>query len=289
MIAVIIATKGRVEILVATLKSIWLQTQAVEVYLAVASVADSLADNRVTVVLSPPGSSSQRNQAIRQVPPDVEYIAFFDDDVELHPSYLRNAIAYLERNPEVVAVSGKMLVDGGISRAAARKVIEEDRTWMHEPCLRDRGPYHLLYGCNMVARSAPLRATMFDENLPGFGYNEDYDLSIRLKEFGRVGRLNNCVGVHLQVLTGRVCGRVFGYAFMANNWYLLRKGVCHVPPPWSYVRFVAIIVFKRMFNNLRSALSGQLERDPWGQLHGNLLALCDILRGRCSPMRILEF
>jgi GT2 family glycosyltransferase len=121
MIAVIIATKGRVEILVETLKSIWRQTQAVEVYLAVASVADSLADNRVTVVLSPPGSSSQRNQAIRQVPPDVEYIAFFDDDVELHPSYLRNAIAYLERNPEVVAVSGKMLVDGvSLARRPAR-------------------------------------------------------------------------------------------------------------------------------------------------------------------------
>jgi GT2 family glycosyltransferase len=288
MIAVIIATKGRLGILAETLESIWRQTQAVEVYVAVASVADAPVDDRVRVVLSASGSSVQRNAAIRRISPEVKYVAFFDDDVELHRSYLDNAIAFLEGNSGVVAVSGNMIADGYTSREQARKIIEADRTWMDEPWLRDRGPHHLLYGCNMVVRSGALRKTMFDENLPGFAYNEDYDLSIRLKKFGGVGRLNNCVGVHLQVLTGRVCGRVFGYAFIANNWYLLQKGVCHVPAPWSYVRFALIIVLKRMYNNLRSALSGQLERDPWGQLNGNLIALSDILRGRCSPMRIMD-
>ena len=75
---------------------------------------------------------------------------------------------------------------------------------------------------------------------------------------------------------------------VANNWYFLQKGVCHLASPWSYVRFVVIIVLKRLLINLRSALSGQVQRDPWGQLQGNLLALVDIVCGRSSPSRILE-
>ena len=181
-----------------------------------------------------------------------------------------------------------MLADGNISREAARALLDQDATWMSDPSLRDRGPHHVLYACNAVIRAGPLRETLFDENLPLYSYGEDYDLSLRLKKFGPVGRLSNAVGVHLQSQAARVSGKRYGYAMIANNWYFLQKGVCHIATPWSYVRFVLIIVLKRLCINLRNAFSGQLQRDPWGQIQGNLLALVDIICGRSSPKRILD-
>jgi GT2 family glycosyltransferase len=291
-IAIIIATKDRPKILAETLDSIRRQTwRGARVYISVSSLKDAALGNsaeEVTVLVGPPGGSAQRNTAIRQVPQDVHYMAFFDDDVELHPSYLKNAVSFLEKNSDVVGISGMMIADGNISRETALALLEQDTTWTGDPLLRDRGPHHILYACNAVVRSGPLRETLFDENLPLYSYGEDYDLSLRLKKFGRVGRLSNAVGVHLQTQSARVSGKRYGYAMIANNWYFIQKGVCHLAAPWSYVRFVLIIVLRRLYINLRSALSGQVQRDPWGQIQGNLVALMDIIRGRSSPNRILD-
>jgi GT2 family glycosyltransferase len=290
--AVVIATKDRPEILEETLQSIYRQTHlATAIYVSVSSLADAPAVNSrngVIVLVGSVGGSAQRNTAIHQAPSDVQYIAFFDDDVELHPSYLEHAVDFLERNADVVAISGVMLVDGNISRESARLLLEHDQSWMTAPFLKDRGRHHILYACNAVIRAGPLRETLFDENLPLYSYGEDYDLSLRLKKFGRVGRLSNAIGVHLQTQTARVSGKRYGYAMIANNWYFLQKGVSHLASPWNYIRFVLIIVLTRLFINLRNALSGKLQRDPWGQLQGNLLALIDILCGRSSPKRILD-
>ncbi len=291
--AIIIATKARPKILAETLRSVSRQTQpAARVYVSVSSLQDVPSDypaGEVTVLVTPPGGSAQRNAAIRQVPPDVEFIAFFDDDMEIHPSYLQNAVTFLEKNPDVAGLSGVLLADGNISREAAQALVEQDSTWAGEASLRDRGSHHVLYGCNAVVRSGPLRQTMFDENLPLYSYGEDYDLSLRLKKFGRIGRLSNAVAVHLQTLAARVSGKRYGYAIVANNWYFLRKGVSHLPAPWSYLRFVLVIVLKQLWINLRNVFSGQMQRDPWGQIQGNLLAVIDILRRRSSPGRILDF
>jgi GT2 family glycosyltransferase len=289
--AIIIATKDRSEILAETVQSIRRQTRPAHIYVSVSSLKHALAGDDaagVTIFVGPPGGSAQRNTAIRQVPLDVQYMAFFDDDMELHPSYLQNAINFLEKNSDVVAISGMLLADGDISREAARALVERDTTWTTDPSLRDRGPHHLLYACNAVVRSGPLRQTLFDENLPLYSYGEDYELSLRLKKFGKVGRLSNAVGVHLQTQAARVSGKRYGYAMVANNWYFIRKGVCHLAAPWSYVRFLLVIVLKRLCFNFRDALSGRLQRDPWGQIRGNLLALVDIICGRSSPRRILE-
>jgi GT2 family glycosyltransferase len=289
--AIIIATKNRPKILTETLRSLERQMRPGDyVYVSVSCLEDAPGGEfagKIIVLVGPAGGSAQRNTAIRQVPLDVEYIAFFDDDVELHPSYLECAVSFLEQHPDVVAISGNMVADGNISREEARVLIEQDVTWMRNGSLRDHGPHHILYACNAVVRAQPLRETMFDENLPLYSYGEDYDLSLRLKKFGRVGRLSNAVGVHLQTQTARVSGKRFGYAMVANSWYFIRKGVSHVAPPWSYIRFV-VLVLRRLFLNLVHALCGEVQRDPWGQVEGNLLALADIISGRSSPKRILD-
>jgi GT2 family glycosyltransferase len=291
-IAIIIATKDRPKILADTLKSIDQQTRrAGRIYVSVSSLEDAPPGESaqgVIVLVGSPGGSAQRNTAIRQLPPEVKYIAFFDDDVEIHPSYLEKAVSFLEKNPDVVAISGIMLADGDISREAARALLEQDTTWKRNPCLQDSGPHHVLYACNAVVKAGPLRETLFDENLPLYSYGEDYELSLRLKKFGRVGRLSNAVGVHLQTQAARISGKRYGYAVIANNWYFLQKGVCHLAAPWSYVRFILVVVLRPLWINLRRAFSGQLQQDPWGQLQGNLLAVVDIICGRSSPHRILD-
>jgi GT2 family glycosyltransferase len=290
--AIIIATKDRPEILGETLRSIRRQTRpAAHIYLSVSSPKDAPAGTSatgITVLVGPPGGSAQRNTAIRKVPLNARYIAFFDDDIELHPTYLENAVSFLEKNQDVVAISGVMLADGNISRAAARALLEHDGSWMSDPSLQDKGRHHVLYACNAVIRRDSLRETLFDENLPLHSYGEDYELSLRLKRFGRVGRLSSAVGVHLKTQAARVSGRQYGYAMVANNWYFIQKGVCHLGAPWSYVRFVLVIVLKRLCINLGNAFSGRSQRDPWGQIQGNLLALVDIICGRSSPSRILD-
>jgi GT2 family glycosyltransferase len=289
--AIIIATKNRPKILTETLRSIEQQTQTGDpVYISVSCLEDGPEGEvaqEVVVVVGPPGGSAQRNTAIRQVPLDVEYVAFFDDDVELHPSYLKHAVSFLEENPDVVAISGQMIADGNISREAARALLNQDQSWMSDPHLRDHGPHHILYACNAVIRASALRETMFDENLPLYSYGEDYDLSMRLKRIGRVGRLSNAIGVHLQTQAARISGMRYGYAMIANNWYFIQKGVTHIAAPWNYLRFIVIVV-NRLTVNFRSALSGEVQRDPWGQIKGNLLAVADILSGRSSPKRILD-
>ena len=292
-LAIVIATKARPKILAETLDSIQRQTRpAARIYVSVTSPEDvppgDLALQGVTVLTGSIGGSAQRNTAIRQASAEIKYFAFFDDDMEIHPSYLRNAVAFLEENPDVVAISGNMLADGNISREGARELVEKDNIWAGSAALRDHGPHHILYACNAVIRAEPLRQTLFDENLPLYSYGEDYALSLQLKAYGRVGRLSNAVGVHLQTQASRVSGKRYGYAMVANNWYFIKKGVCHLAAPWSYLRFVLVVVLKRLFINLRDAVSGKLQRDPWGQIQGNLLAVFDVISGRSSPQRILE-
>ena len=291
-IAIIIATKARPRVLAETLQSLSRQTRpAAYIYASVSSLEDApsgVVDPGIIVLVGSPGGSAQRNTAIRHVPTEVQYIAFFDDDVEIHPSYLDHAVSFLEKNPDVVALSGIMLADGNISRDEACALLEHDTTWMSGAWLRDRGPHHVLYACNAIVRAEPMRQTLFDENLPLYSYGEDYELSLRLKKFGRVGRLSNAVGVHLQTPAARVSGKRYGYALVANNWYFIKKGVCHLAAPWSYVRFVLIVVLRRLCINLGNVLSGKLQRDPWGQIQGNLLAVVDIICGRSSPQRILD-
>jgi GT2 family glycosyltransferase len=291
-IAIIIATKARPEILADTLQSIKRQTwPATQVYVSVSSLEDVPSKEfteGIVVLVGPPGGSTQRNTAIRQVPAEVQYIAFFDDDVEIHRSYLEHAVGFLEKNPDVAALSGTMLADGNVSREEALTLLEHDTTWMSAAWLRDRGPHHILYACNAVVRAEFMRRTLFDENLPLYSYGEDYELSMRLKKLGRVGRLSNAVGVHLKTQSARVSGKRYGYAMVANNWYFLKKGVCHLADPWGYVRFVLIVVLRRLCINVGNLLFGRLQRDPWGQIQGNLLAVVDIICGRSSPQRILE-
>jgi GT2 family glycosyltransferase len=250
-----------------------------------------IAADHVRTVVGPLGASVQRNKAIEAIPLTVDYVAFFDDDVELRPDYLRTAIAFLRANAAVVGFSGHVLANGGgVTREEARRLIAD-----YQPARDFRGQFtssgrdHILHGCNMVVRRRVLEYENFDENLPLYSYAEDYDLSVRLERYGLIGRFTGCIGVHLETAGGRVREDMRGYSLVANNYYFLQKGTAHLPWPLAGIRFWLVCVLKPACRCLWRIFQRDQTRDWSGQLKGIFIAIKDIVVGRSRPDRIKEF
>jgi polysaccharide biosynthesis transport protein len=195
----------------------------------------------------------------------------------------------LNANTAIIGISGHVVANGGISREEAKAMIAACQPAV-TPRGRfySRGKHHILYGCNMVIRRSVLNYELFDENLPFYAFGEDYDLSIRLQHYGLIGRFDGCIGVHLETPGGRVREELRGYSFIANNWYFLKKGVMHLPLRMAWTRFWLICVGKSILITLSHLLKRDRSLDWKGRLKGHLLAVRDILTGRCHPERIKE-
>ena len=292
-ISAVIASKGRPDLVRETIESLQQQTlKPKEIIVVVPSMEDLPAKqwgDEVQYIIGPLGLTSQRNKGIEAIPATVPYVGYFDDDFELKADYLEQAVAFMNANVSVMGISGHLLASGGITRQEAKKLIASYRP-EENPRGRflSQGKHHILYGCNMIIRRAVLNYETFDENLPFYSYGEDYDLSIRLEHYGLVGRFDGCVGVHLETPGGRVREELRGYSFVANNWYFLKKGVRHLPFLKAWTRFWLVCFGKSAWSSLWNLLKGDRSLDWSGRLKGHLLALKDILLGRCHPRRIKE-
>ena len=290
-ISVVIASKGRPDFVRETIESLQRQTlKPREIIIVVPSIEDLPAKewgDDVQYIVGPLGLTSQRNKGIRAIPITVPYVGCFDDDFELKPDYLEQAVAFMNANVSVMGISGRLLASGYINREEARKLIASYKPRQNpRGTFFSQGKHHILYGCNMVIRRAVLSYETFDENLPLYSYGEDYDLSIRLERYGRVGRFEGCVGVHLETAGGRVQEVQRGYSLVANNWYFLKKGVMHRPLVVAWIRFWLVCVGKSLWQSLWNQLKGDRSLDWSGRVKGHLLALKDIFLGRCHPRRI---
>ncbi|MCH9683339.1 MAG: glycosyltransferase [Deltaproteobacteria bacterium] len=58
--------------------------------------------------LSPSRGRNEGYAALRRMLPDVRYVQFLDGDCELHPGWLQHAVDYLEANPKVAVVAGRL-------------------------------------------------------------------------------------------------------------------------------------------------------------------------------------
>jgi GT2 family glycosyltransferase len=290
-ISVVIASKGRPDFVSETIENLGRQTLKPKEIIIVVPSKEDLPTKRwgddVRYIIGPLGLTVQRNKGIEAISNTVTYIGFFDDDFELKADYLEQAVAFMNANASVVGISGRILVDGGISRNEAKKLIASYKPGVNpRGMFYSQGKHHILYGCNMIIRRAVLTYETFDENLPFYSYGEDYDLSIRLEQYGIIGRFAGCVGVHLETPGGRVREVLRGYSFVANNWYFLKKGVMHLPRLKAWVRFWVICFGKSTLTSVWNLLKGDRSLDWGGRLKGQLLALKDIFQDRCHPGRI---
>ena len=290
--AVVIASKGRPEVLRETLGSVLAIRGEPQIVIVVPDAADLCgeisAEPRIRTIVGPSGATVQRNAGIAALDLDaLELVVFFDDDVEVHPEYLTRLGALLDAHPDIVGGSGHALRDGDISREEARAEVSR---WQPsgEDFFRTEGKHWVLYGCNMFMRASALKEVRFDENLPSFAFAEDYEISIRLRRIGSVGRFNNAVCVHLRTPGGRVNLRRVSYAMIANNLYFLRKGSVHLPRGRAILRFLYLAFFFIPFVEFVRRSRGAPWREKLRWWEGCVRAWLDMLLGRCSPSRILR-
>lgn len=298
----IICSVGRAQVLHETVLSVLRQEKSFDkVLLCVVKEDDVLQETRmltgVEVLISPrKGLCAQRNYAIESLSDRIDrsLVCFFDDDVELERRFFSDVSRFMRSAEDVVAFSCKVIADGGIDRRSARVEMEMSRA-DESDSFRNTGKHWILYGCNMVIRGETLRKCPFNEELPLYSYGEDYDISIRLARFGKVGRFEGARLIHLKHEGGRVSEFRRGYSMVANNLHFLKSGVCHVPVSLGYVRLVVVIVLKEGACDLLQGVrqwvcgGGSLGMDFLGRLKGRAYAVRDILMGRCHPGRILEF
>jgi hypothetical protein len=297
---VIIATKGRPRETARLLDYLAVQTlPATRIYICGTGPADiELAgqhplalDGTVRAFVSDQmGSTWQRNAASRHMLADggdQDFAAFFDDDFVPAADWLARCADYFSAMPDVATLTGQVLADGvrqaSLSYEDADAYIAgarpAEKHWASGDAVRD---ISAVYGCNMAARLNVVRECPFDERLPLYAWQEDRDFTGQVLKYGRAIYAPNCRGVHLGVKAGRTSGLRFGYSQVANPIYLSGKKTM---TPRVAARFVGRALAS---NTIKTVLRRTALFDYPGRLRGNVMALADLVRGRCIPERILD-
>ncbi len=282
-IVVVIATVGRPAIAGAALARFSRLARPPHHILVVGAAAEDAPEalSSARYVVAPKkGSAAQRNHALDLIGANADVVVFVDDDYAPAPGFVEGVERLFSTHPDVVAASGHLIADGinrgGFTFEQADAFIAPYRA--ARPWLKAATG---TYGCNMAFRLSAAPHLRFDENLPLYGWLEDTDFSARYARYGRVARTNHFAGVHLGATSGRPSGVRLGYSQIANPLYLLRKGT-------ASPRFALMLASRNVLANLARSLRPEPHIDRRGRLRGNLLALADMLRGRCAPRRILD-
>lgn len=288
-IVVAIATTGRAAVLCETLTELRRQSRRPDL-VAICPAQDGDIDHGfldtfdlpVTLSRSMTGACAQRNALLRDMP-DVDIVLFLDDDFFPAPDYLERLEALFATHPDVVLATGALIADGatgpGFNATQARDLIG-----MTSPNQSERiAETFSGYGCNMAVRWSALarHEVRFDENLPLYSWAEDVEFSRQVARYGRLVKADALRGVHLACKRGRTSDLRLGYSQIANQVYLTRKGV--IP-----ARLAILHAGRNLLANLRGMVRSETYVDRRGRLLGNLYGLVDLVRGRSSPLRILE-
>jgi GT2 family glycosyltransferase len=192
-----------------------------------------------------------------------------------------------------MGLSAETLIGGRmVTREEARATLSGFKpVQVDELSIRSTGKHWICHGCNMIFRASLFEQELFDENLPLYSYAEDYDFSIRAARHGIVGRVAGVGFVHLEHSSGRVSEKRRGYSMVANNYYFLKKGVCHLSRWKGYIRFWLVIVLKETLLDTLSSLTPihRAEMDYRGRAIGRLMAIKDLFLRRSSPLEILNY
>ncbi|WP_104992586.1 glycosyltransferase family 2 protein [Deinococcus sp. NW-56] len=292
-LSVVIVSKGRPTILAGTLASLDRQTRAPdELLLVVTGEADLPQGVRerpdLRLLFSAPGIPRQRNHALDHLSPQSEAVVFLDDDVELAQDYLRRTEGFLVTHPGVAGFSAVPILDraeeGLLPRERAREVL---RTWSAPP--PPVRPRLGLYGCNMVARTAPAQSTRFDERLALYAYLEDLDFGSRLSRWGQTVDYSGARLIHLSTPSGRMSETRLGFAQVMNPVYLWASK--RAIPGTECLRLIGLSLGLNVLSLLgidRRLRITHAATDRRERLRGNLAALRLLGRGVIDPAAVRD-
>ena len=248
---------------------------------------------QVSLILSEKaGLTAQRNRGVEELRRSSlvggipRCVVFFDDDFRPDGSWLRLASEAFQHDPDLAGLTGQVLADGincdAIGEAEAAAILAGEvpsrRHWSSGTTSRT---VESLYGCNMAVTSAVAAVCRFDEALPLYGWQEDCDFTGQVRRLGQTRIVPECQGVHLGVKSARTSGLRLGYSQIANPIRIYQR------KNMTRLRLVRFLSRALVANTIRT-LSGRQTVDYRGRLNGNTLALLDLMRGDCSPGRILD-
>jgi hypothetical protein len=253
-------------------------------------IPDLPPDILTKIVLGPPGLPAQRNRALTIVPPDADYVVFFDDDFVPSRLWIERMQEFFASRSDAVGVTGHVLADG--ARMTTGSIAWTDGLSLVEKAdgsappigtaRFERRPGRWMYGCNMAYRWEKIRGLTFDERLVLYGWLEDLDFAVRAVNYNGAAYWTDALwGVHLAIKAGRTSGIRYGYSQFVNPWYLVRKGV--LAPAVAAGFFI-----RAMSTNAIRCIIHDSQIDRVGRLKGNLIALSDIISGSWKPERAAE-
>jgi hypothetical protein len=278
-----LATRGRpveVQRIVERLRQQTLRPQAIVVACVdQGDVGELEESDDLTIALGPAGLARQRNRVLANLPPDSEFVVFFDDDFWPRRDWLGVVVEAFRRDPALACVTGNVVADGilgpGLSYAAAQRAVDGDPSVLPQWRIDGYSPY----GCNMAFRRSAVEELRFDERLVLYGWLEDLDFGARVaRRRGRLVKLGAAIGAHLGVKGGRVSGRRLGYSQIMNPFYMRRKGTLSA-------RGALRRVLRNVCANAVKSLWPEPYVDRRGRLVGNFIAVGDLALGRCTPER----
>lgn len=284
-VAVILASARRPELLGDVIADLGRQTRAD--FTLVVSVPDrgSLPPEPLpggTLVVHDSGLAAQRNAALAAVR-DATHVFCFDDDAVIRADYLERALSFFDTHPDVVGLTGRVLLDGAVGDEVTRE--EADRALaasIAQPVAASWARSRELYGCNFAFRPPLVAGERFDGRLPLYSWLEDHDFARRLMRHGVLARVADCVIVHRGVKSGgRMAHRRLGYSQVMNPAYLHHVGSF---PLWLTV----YETLPRVVKNVARALGGPEAGWRRERLRGNVDAALDLARRRFTPERILH-
>ncbi len=294
-LGVIIATVGRKEIVQQTIFALAARKTVPSVVVIVGADQNDLpplpADLpfQVQPLLAPvKGSAIQRNFGIRHLSPSVEFVAFLDDDMEVHDDYCAEVEKVFRTAPEVAGFSGCILANGDIDRASARRLLDNHQIPSGMPVFGfypKRWPG--FYGCAMNVRRRWLDIEQFDERLPLYAVGEDCEIGFRLSRHGDVGGSARCPVVHLATRSGRISEVGVGYAQIINYLYYANKGI-GFPKVSTYFEKLFRLPLVNLFFSMFPSRDQKNSVDRKGRFRGNVLALCDVARWKIDPMNLVQ-
>lgn len=235
-----------------------------------------------TLVVHDRGAAAQRNAGLAAVP-DATHVFFFDDDAVVREDYLERGVAFFDAHPDVVAITGRVLLDGATGEAIPRAVaVQALRASLIDPVSGEWQRTRELYGCNFAFRPDAVGGERFDARLPLYSWLEDHDFARRAMKYGKLARVRDCVIVHRGVKSGgRTAHERLGYSQVMNPAYLHHKGSF---PLWLTIHET----LPRVGKNAVRAMWGPEAKWRRRRLRGNCLALLDVARFRFTPERILR-
>jgi len=244
----------------------------------------------------PPSSTKQRNEGIKTVSPESEYIGFLDDDVILEPGALVAMREFWQSSADNTGGAALNMTNHPplewpflkTSRLAEILGLYSSRKGavMRSGFQTMIGPVQVVTHCDwlpttaVVWRKRVFESFRFDEWFDGYSYLEDLDFSYRVgKEFTLV-LVPGSRYSHFPGACGRGNGFAFGLREVRNRLYFVGKN-----PELSRLRCVSALSVRSLMNlglAIRRKEAYYLQRFL-GNLTGLARAAVSSGRGRRSP------